>query len=226
MLSRLLNAIGANELGVKDRFGLASDLSALMESGKIPAEQFLAFVSALTNEDEYIVWRGVETGISSIRNLLDRHNPDLKSKFNKFAQQILEPVAKRLGWEFEKDEDPHKSMLRVLVLNLLFKSEHNETVDKALKLFDEYANGNTSAVHPELRLLAFNVGAQKHPKSIEHLLRIHETSGNGEIERDSLNALGRAGTEEERTKVFDDGITGEKFRAQDITVRILKNGIF
>lgn len=118
-------------------------------------------------------------GISSIRNLLDRHDPALKSKFNKFAVQILEPVATRLGWEFEKNEDPHKSMLRVLILNLLFGAEHEETIKKGLNLFNEYVSGNTNAVHTELRSLTFNVGAKNHPQAVEHLLKIHETSGNG-----------------------------------------------
>lgn len=62
MLDRLLKAISANELGVKDRFGLASDLSALMESGKIPAERFLAFFATLSNEPEYIVWKAAMKG--------------------------------------------------------------------------------------------------------------------------------------------------------------------
>jgi hypothetical protein len=62
MLDRLLKAISKNELEVKDRFGLASDLVALVESGKVPAYQFFAFLSALTNENEYIVWRSVESG--------------------------------------------------------------------------------------------------------------------------------------------------------------------
>lgn len=69
MLDALLKAIKSNELDVKDRFGLASDLLALTECGRIPAFQFLAFFAQLTNEDEYIIWqvviggRGGEFGI-------------------------------------------------------------------------------------------------------------------------------------------------------------------
>lgn len=109
-------------------------------------------------------------------------------------------------------------MLRGLVLNSLFKSGHQETIKKALGLFEEYVGGNTDVVHPELRLMVFNVGAQKHPKALEHLLAIHENSGSSEIERDSLVALSRLADEGERKKAFDDGILAEKIRAQDITV--------
>jgi hypothetical protein len=66
MLDGLLKAIKSNEMDVKDRFGLASDLLALAESGRILVSQFLAFFAELTNEDEYIVWKVVIEGKSFV----------------------------------------------------------------------------------------------------------------------------------------------------------------
>lgn len=43
-------------------------------------------------------------GVLKFSTLLDHYAPDLKVKFDKFAAEILEPVAKRLTWDFEKGE--------------------------------------------------------------------------------------------------------------------------
>ena len=108
MLERLLKAVASKELGVKDRFGLANDIVALVESGHAPADQLLEFFTALTNEDEYIVWSAIATGLATFSNLLDRHNADLKAKFNKFLTPVLESVHKQLGWTFENGEGLHQ----------------------------------------------------------------------------------------------------------------------
>jgi puromycin-sensitive aminopeptidase len=62
MLKHLLGAIHSGKLGVLDRFGLVSDLFAIVKSGRAPASQFLELVAALVNENELIIWRCVESG--------------------------------------------------------------------------------------------------------------------------------------------------------------------
>lgn len=219
MLGSLLRAIKSNELSVEDRYGLSNDLLALTESGRIPASQFLGFFAELTNEDEYTVWQVINGGVSKIGMLLDRNQPDLKPKFDKFVCQVLEPVSKRLGWTFEKGEDAHRSVLRGLIFGALARAGHRQTIDQMLKLFDEYVGDNTSAVHPEFRKVVFNTAAKHNDNSGAYLMKLYETCNNSEIERDCLIALGITKNEEERKHIFSTGIIGKTFRAQDLYVR-------
>ena len=118
--------------------------------------------------------------------------------------------------------DANRTLLRTLILTLLVKLDHKETVDKLFALFEEYVKGDTSVVHPDLRSLMFGVAAKKHAKATEHLSEIHATCGNSGVERDALRALGKINNADELKKIFDEGIIGEKFRAQDLVVSHFK----
>lgn len=109
MLNALLPAVEKKSLPVLDRFGMANDLYALVESGKASASQFLSFVAASSNETEYIVWSALDGGISHLNNTLQRHDdPSIKSRLDQFVIKIYEPVFNRLGWEAIPNE--RKSM--------------------------------------------------------------------------------------------------------------------
>jgi hypothetical protein len=107
MFESLLNGIRDNKMIAEDRYGLASDLVALIGSGHVSADQFLTFLAALANENEYIVWAAAANGLRLIGDILDSHDRDLKLKFDRFAISILERVASRLGWICEKGEGRH-----------------------------------------------------------------------------------------------------------------------
>lgn len=69
MLKQLLGAVQAKHLTVLDRFGLASDLIALVKASKVSASQFFALFAASVNEDECIVWQSLVSG-NKIYNVL------------------------------------------------------------------------------------------------------------------------------------------------------------
>lgn len=151
MLKNLLSAVHSGKLSVSDRYGLISDVYALIKAGKSSASQFLALVAALTNEDEYLIWQVAESGLRSFSNVLQcNNNVELKESLDKFICNIMEPMAKRLGWETQPGEDPHRSQLRALILGSLSKSNHPQTIEQGLKAFDEYQN-NGQQLHPDLR---------------------------------------------------------------------------
>ena len=104
MLERLLKAVASKELKAEDRFGLASDLVALVESGRVPADQLLGFFTALTDEDEYIVWSAVSSGVYTFLNLFDRQDTKLNGKLKKLLLPVVESVCTRIGWTFKKDD--------------------------------------------------------------------------------------------------------------------------
>ncbi len=69
------------------------------------ATQFLALLAASVNEEEYVVWGTLDSGISALANVLSRSSdPDLRTRFDAFIVKTLKPVAERLGWEAKPDE--------------------------------------------------------------------------------------------------------------------------
>lgn len=114
--------------------------------------------------------------------------------------------------------DAHRAVLRSLVLGALVRFEHADTVQRTWRLFDEYKHGNTKAVHPELRKMVFNVAAKRSSEYTEYFLNLYKNCNNNELERDCLLALSRTENEDQRKEIFDQGITGQGFRAQDLMV--------
>lgn len=105
MLTPLLAAIASQELPVLDRFGVASDLFALVESGHLSAARFLQFVEVCGRETEFVVWSAIGDGLGALANVLNHHSdPKLRQRFDAFVCKVLAPVGDRYGWEPKSDE--------------------------------------------------------------------------------------------------------------------------
>ncbi|KAI6209676.1 Aminopeptidase [Aphelenchoides besseyi] len=213
MLKRLMEAVSAGQLNELDRFNLANDLYALVKAGRVSAAQFLAFYAASTNEDEYVVWATLDGAIRAFLNTFEHNDRDLKKKLEKFVCSVLEPVSKRIRWEAQKGEDPHRSMLRALVLNSLAKAGHTETIKFALDKFDDYLK-NGANIDPELRAPIFGVVAREREDGVEQLLKIFE-NGSAEVRRSSLLAIQQSNSKERREKNFEYALKENKVQSQD-----------
>lgn len=105
MFKALLPSIENKHLPVLDRFGMANDLFALVESGKVSADKFLTLVAASGNEDECVVWEAIDGGIGALLRVFDRYeDASVKKKLADFVIKVYEPVLSRVGWEAVANE--------------------------------------------------------------------------------------------------------------------------
>uniref|UniRef100_A0A915PS54 Aminopeptidase n=1 Tax=Setaria digitata TaxID=48799 RepID=A0A915PS54_9BILA len=216
MLQTLLPYFASKQIPVLDRFGVANDLFALVTSGRESAKQFLSLLESSSNEDDYTVWSTLDSGISTLSNALSHYDSGLRSKFNKFIIKILTPVAGRLGWEAESNEDSQVSLLRALILGRLGRCDHEETIKIARKKFLEHLKNKTE-LHPDLRLAIYGmIGRHYGREGFEELKEIYETVGFGEVERNCVVAMPQTSDTELLKEVFEYGIRNGKVRSQDI----------
>ncbi|KAI1732802.1 peptidase family m1 domain-containing protein [Ditylenchus destructor] len=217
MLNALLPALRSKEVQVTDRYGLASDLFALVEAGKISATQFLNFLGASANEDEYIVWSAIDHGVGSLSNVLSHHgDAALKQKFDEYVCKCLEPVANRLTWNPKPNEESQIGLLRALILSRLAKCGHKATIDTALAKFQAYVNENADIV-PDLRGMIFGcVGRTNSAEAISQLQKIFETCNFSEIERSCIMTMTQCSDKNLLSEIFDWGIGQGKVRSQDM----------
>ena len=81
----------------------------------MPITPFLEFLSACSEEDEFVVWQSLGNNLAHINLILD-HAGDarLKEQFHKFVCTIVEPVAARFGWEPKDGECwENKQLLKI-----------------------------------------------------------------------------------------------------------------
>ncbi|VDN01448.1 unnamed protein product [Thelazia callipaeda] len=216
MLQALLPDFASKKIPVLDRFGIANDIFALVKSGRAPAKQFLSLLESSSNEDDYTVWSTLDVGISSLSNILSHYDPTVRAKFNDFIIKILTPLANRLGWEAQPNEDSQVGILRALVLSRLGRSNHEPTIMTAREKFLKHYKNKTN-LNPDLRLAIYSmIGRHFGKEGYQELKEIYETVGFGEIERNCIVAMSQTPDTELLKSVFEYGIENGKVRAQDI----------
>ncbi|VDK73005.1 unnamed protein product [Onchocerca ochengi] len=216
MLQALLPDFATKKIPVLDRFGIANDMFALVESGRESAKQFLSLLESSSNENEYTVWSSLDSGISVLSNILSHHDLTLRSKFNKFIIKILVPVADRLGWEAKPNEDSQTALLRALILGRLGRCDHEQTIKVAREKFLEHIRNKTE-LHPDLRLMIYGMmGRHFGKEGFQELKEIYETVGFAEIERNCIVAMPQTSDVELLKEIFEYCFENGKIRAQDI----------
>ncbi len=155
LLARLYAPVKNKTLSAPDRLGLVRDLFALSESGDIPTNDVLEFLSAYENEDNYIVWAEIALGIAKLNQLLFKTSA--KKDLDKFVTKLFSPTFKRLGWDKTKDETHTDSYLRTLAISALGKAGNKEVLKEAKKRFELMRQGKK--VDADLRSVIYSLVA-------------------------------------------------------------------
>jgi puromycin-sensitive aminopeptidase len=217
MLKTLLPAIKSKALPVLDRFGIANDLFALVESGKASADQFLSLVAASVNEDEYVVWGALDHGVDALLNVLSYHeDASIKKKLEEFVVKVYEPVLKNVGWEASPNEPMKKSMLRPLIISRLSRVGHDATIEIARQKFNEHIDEKIDLL-PDLRSVIYGIVTRNDGKEgVEKIRKIFETVGFSEVEGNCIVAMGQTSDVEMLKDIYDYGTKQGKIRSQDL----------
>ncbi|MGH8066855.1 MAG: M1 family metallopeptidase, partial [Candidatus Entotheonellia bacterium] len=185
MWDRLRPAIESKALPTADRLGLESDAFALMRAGYLPAPQFLALVSAYTQEREYPVWSDLAGSLGWLSTMLasEPFEPQLKA----FARDLLRPIVAHLGWEPRHHESHLDALLRGIVLHEIGHYDEAAVIAEARARFDRYVR-DPQAVHPDLRSTVLNLAAYGGERSTYETLR--EVERRATLQEEKLRALG------------------------------------
>ncbi|KAL3079369.1 hypothetical protein niasHT_037699 [Heterodera trifolii] len=218
MLQSLLDGVKNRELGVLDRYQLASDLYALVKSSRISVSHFLALLTVCQEEEDYFVWSAIDSGIGSIAHSLKHLDDERKllDRFERFVCKMIEPVAAKLGWEPKEGETIHVGRLRALLLSRLSHFRHQPTIQMALSKFNALIEKGVDVV-PDLRKLIFRaVGSTNDEKIIAALKNLMETSGYAQVELSCVLGLGQCSDLKMLEDIFNYGVIQGKIRDQDL----------
>uniref|UniRef100_A0A0N5BM54 Aminopeptidase n=1 Tax=Strongyloides papillosus TaxID=174720 RepID=A0A0N5BM54_STREA len=217
MLNSLIIAFHDKTLPVLDRFGIASDMFALVKIGELDGQHYLKLFEASIQEEEYVVRNIIDQDIETLSHVLSRYeNSDIIKYFNSFVIENMIPLANKLGWESQDDEDVRIPQLRALVLSRLARSGHQPTIEIAKEKFYNYYIDKKD-IDPNLRNLIYSViGKEDGIEGIKKLQEIFETVNFSEVERSCI--IGMAQTKDIKLLeyVFDYGIKKGKIRSQDL----------
>ncbi len=214
LLAKLYEPIRTQELSTVDRFGVIRDLMAMVKSGKVATSAYLEFIKAYQDEDSYIIWTEILSGMSEIYNLYATDSK-LKEQLSNYYLAFLKPMANRVGWEVKPKETQMETQLRSIILFHYGSYGNKNTIKKSLQLFK---SRNKKTIHPDLKNTVYLLTAKNGHQSISKELRQMYTSSHMQEEQ---RRIGRAMVTFEKEEIFLknlDFILSKNVRKQDAPI--------
>lgn len=145
------------KLSEEDRFGLIRDIFDLSEAGYSSTDQALRLVGAYKNNKSYIVWSQIAGSIFSLHNILFKES--FYVDYKAFVLDLFSEVIKYVGWEKKAREDHSVTLLRSVVIGVMGRFGHTQTIEKAIELFT-LDQKNKKKLDPDLRGVVYMLVAQ------------------------------------------------------------------
>jgi puromycin-sensitive aminopeptidase len=218
LLAKLYEPVKNKELSIIDRYGIVRDLFAMVKSGRLPTSAFLEFLPAYQDEDSYIIWSEIVSGMNEIHNLASEL-PQLQKDLEIYFRQQLKAVAAKVGWEAEHKESQARGLLRSVILSTYGSFGDPVTIKKAQALFK---SRKTKPIHPDLRSTVYYLsGLNANPKTHQELIKAYQAETLQEEQRRFARAFMSTPNKQLLAKALDFSLS-KYVRSQDAPLLIIQ----
>jgi aminopeptidase 2 len=212
---------GSNAIDTPDRVGLIGDTFALATAGYSSTVDALRLLKHFSNEKEYIVLNSIAEKLNFMKSVWAMEAEGIRDSLCALARSIFSATAKRVGWEFPAGEGHLAALLRQLAISQAGMNGDQEIVAEARRRFNKYVQGDTEAIHPDLRGAVYSIVLKHAPENqrteFDAIKKIYE---NDQLAADqrlaALSSLGSIQTESILREVLDYGLNSDKVRPQDL----------
>lgn len=160
--------------------------------------------------------------LSSILSVWADEPEEVRDQLKSLRRTLYAPLAHQLGWEFAPNEDYLTNILRVLVLTNAGRSNDPATVAEAKKRFWAFVDGDSEALHPNLRGPIYGIvlltaeDEEEEKKLWERVLAIYRDEKLPYDQRlIALNALGTAKSPALVQRYLEMSVDEQEIRGQD-----------
>jgi aminopeptidase N len=185
----MIEALSTQIAGVKpvDQLGLLYDTWAFGESGYAPITSYLDLTRAIPVDADPVVWRQIVSTLVSVDRLYE-DSPG-HAAFIAFARDRLHPLAVRLGWDAQANEEPNAATLRQSVLVALSRFGDQPVIEEARRRFD-IALRSPGEVSPAARRTALLIVARHaDAETLDRLIALVRTTKDTLEKQNTLDAL-------------------------------------
>ncbi len=185
-LSTLGTLIQNKTLSPRDRWGVQSDLYALVKCGDIKIDDYLTFLKYYQNEDAYLPLSCIAGNIFHAFLVAEGHR---RSQIALCGKSILENVLHHMGYEPRQAEKTTQSVLRDRILAQAVVYGSREALDFGMEKFDNMMRDKP--VSPDIVKSVMRIGAMKGDADIlDWFIKRFEYS---EVEHERVNILSALG---------------------------------
>ncbi|KAK4502522.1 hypothetical protein PRZ48_005947 [Zasmidium cellare] len=200
-----------NEASTEDQIGLLTDLATLAISGhgKTNTANLLSAISSLDEaKPSFAVLDIAWFCLDRIQSVIDEE--DISDALDDFTQDVFGQAALDLGWTVHATDDHLTIKLRALVLSAAGLSGHEETVEEALKLWDEFrSTKKTNVIHPSLRGSVYSIAMlYRELEAFDTLRETYTNSSAPDVREIIVEAMSVVQTPEVAHKCLDWALQG------------------
>lgn len=182
----------ANLLSVEDRVGLVADAKSLSASGYTSTTNFLNLISNWKTEDSFVVWEQITNSLSALKSTWVFEPKNVLDSLNKFTLKLVSSKLSELGWNINETDTFATQRLKVTLFNAACTSGNKKMQSIAVKMFDEYTNGDESAIPALFKPTVFSTVAKiGEQDSYEKIFHIYQNPVSSDEKIVALRALGR-----------------------------------
>ncbi|KAK2761286.1 Aminopeptidase 2 mitochondrial [Arachnomyces sp. PD_36] len=215
-LKKLGQAAKNGLLTVEDRAGMIADAGALAASGYQKTSGILSLLKEFDSESQFVVWNEILTRIASLRAAWVFEDVKVRDSLKAFQLSLLSAKAHELGWEFSENDGHILQQFKALMFGSAGAANDPKVIAAAKDMFNRFAAGEHSAIHPNLRGSIFNIvlrnGGEKEYNIILDRFRNAPTS---DEKNTALRSLGSA-EDPELIKRTLSLVLGDEVKSQDV----------
>lgn len=215
-LSKLGQAARKGLLTVEDRAGMIADSGALAASGYQKTSGLLSLLKSFDSESEFVVWNEILTRIGTLRAAWLFEDSQTKDALKAFQRSLVSAKAHEIGWEFSDKDDHILQQFKGLLFGSAGMAEDPTVVQAARDMFNRFAAGDFSAIHPNIRGSVFTI-VLKHGSEKEYNV-VLDRFFNAPTSDEKTTALRCLGAAEDPALVKRtlDLASGDQIKSQDI----------
>ncbi|EEH18147.2 hypothetical protein PABG_00710 [Paracoccidioides brasiliensis Pb03] len=219
-LEKLGKAAKDGLLTVEDRAGMIADAGALVAPGYQKTSGILSLLKAFDSESEYVVWNEILTRIGSIRGAWVFEDSKVKDALKSFQRSLVSAKAHELGWTFSENDGHILQQFKTLLFSAAGSSGDQEVLSAARDMFNRFANGDCTAIHPNIQGSVFDIVLRDGgEKEYNVVLQWYLNAPTAAEKTTALRCLGSAGKPELIQKTLALALS-EEVRAQDVYMPI------
>jgi aminopeptidase N len=140
-----------------DKIALLDDQWALVESGTEELGSYLALAASTGDDLDTRMWEQIAGALATIE--YDERGSAGHAAFAAYARSIIQPAARRLGWDARPGENPDVLELRRTLLKNLGAWGDQEVIDEARRRFAAFVKDH-SAIGPDDQPVVLSIVAR------------------------------------------------------------------
>jgi puromycin-sensitive aminopeptidase len=188
LLKQLKPALESQLLPAADRYGVISDMWAVVAAGHTDTAVALEMVATLRSEPDYFVLVALLNGFGDMLAIVE--DEALRDQLKIFGRWLVRGHYERLGWQARATDSHFDILLRAAILMAAVKFEVTGASDEAQRLFVDYARGGSLDANVRAAVL-YGVAHRGGVAEYEQLLALYRRETAPQARQAQLVNLGR-----------------------------------